>query len=454
MKNISHADALAFFQSQPSSVAHLQGLHGLEKESLRVTPEGDLALTPHPKGLSPSLTHPHITTDFSESQLELITPPHETPEESLSFLKNLHREVYENLENEELIWPMSMPARLPEPELIPIARYGDSEAAKTKETYRRALALRYGKLMQTISGVHYNFSFNPKLWPSMASHFQQSDVLHFQNEAYMDTIRNFLRLRWILVYLFGASPQKDASYTCKKMGTDTSKAISLRLSRCGYSNPAKIEVSFNSFDAHIRDIRKAVDTPHAPYTELGLEKDGVRIQLNDHLLQLGNEYYASIRVKPPRLLNEQLLESLEQLGSGYLEVRLFDLNPFSPIGVDLEQIQFTHLFLTHCLLESSPELSFEQAAECNALQQDLAMNGRDLPQSLREEGRVILTAMQPLALLMGHEKLLEKMRKEWEDPVDLPWKKILDTEAETHEDFLAFGLRKARENKSLFIKHS
>lgn len=450
MKNLLYADALAFFKNNPEALPFLNGLHGLEKESLRITPDGNLALTPHPKGLSPSMTYPHITTDFSESQLELITPPHETPQETLSFLKGLHQEAYSSLENDELIWPMSMPARLPATDLIPIARYGDSPEAKKKETYRRALALRYGKMMQTISGVHYNFSFGTELWAVLARLCKDEQSKEFQNDAHMDVVRNFLRLRWMLVYLFGASPQKDLSYTCKKMDIDSSRAVSLRLSRCGYSNPAKIEVSFNSFQEHIRDIRKAVDTPYEPYTALGLVKDGVPIQLNDHLLQLGNEYYASIRVKPPRLINENLLESLEELGSGYFEVRLFDLDPFSPVGVTLDQMQFTHLFLTYCLLKESPTLSYEESLQANTLQQDIALYGQDLPDELRGKGRAVFAELKPLADLLGYETLLTKMSKEWEDPVDVPWKKILDTQKQTKEAFMSFGLRKAREHQATF----
>lgn len=415
----------------------LQGLHGLEKESLRVNPDGSLALTPHPKGLGSPLTHPQITTDFSESQVEMITAPFHEIDQTLEALESLHREVYENLENGEMLWPMSMPCVLPKPELIPIARYGDSPEGQVRERYRQGLSSRYGKTMQMISGVHYNFSFNPELWPFLAKIAGEKNVDAFKNQAYMNVIQNFLRYRWIFVYLFAASPEKDPSYQCALMNVDVSEAISLRLSRCGYSNPAKIDVSFQNFDQHVRDIRTATETPYNPYAN-------IPVQLNDHLLQLANEYYASIRVKPPSLQGS-LLESLETQGAGYLEVRILDLYPFSPIGVDKSQLEFLHLLLSFCLLEENSPLRPVEAIEANDRQQKVAIEGQDLPMVLREEAELLLQRMKPLAEILGKQELLEKWRHEVLQPTDRPWQRILAEEAKDGDSFLDFGLRKAQE---------
>ncbi len=186
--------------------------HGIEKESLRIDPDGHIAQTPHPYGLGSPLTHPSITTDFSEALLEFITPVFHSPEESLSFLSDLHTFMFTQLDREELIWTSSMPCVLDDDDLIPLAQYGTSNVGKLKTLYRMGLSYRYGRAMQTISGIHFNFSLPDSFW-TLYKDLVGTDISlrDFKTEQYFNLIRNFRRYSWLLLYLFGASPA-----VCKK----------------------------------------------------------------------------------------------------------------------------------------------------------------------------------------------------------------------------------------------
>lgn len=445
---------LEFFSTPSHRVRLREGLHGLEKEGLRVTPTGDLALTPHPRSLGSALTHPHVTTDFSESQMELITSPARSPERAVTALEALHGRVARALPKGEMMWPFSAPCRLPDTDSIPIARYGRSRLGQAKEIYRKGLALRYGKMMQMLSGVHYNFSFSSALWEVLWKTFGKGTArVDFVNQKYLDTARHFLKYRWVLVYLFGASPVLDATYRCPNMARNRSEAISLRLSRCGYHNPAKISVSYDRYEDHLADLERAVTMPYPPYTRLGIEREGERIQLNDHLLQIPNEYYASIRLKPS-IKGDDFLSGLKQRGVRYLEVRLFDVQPFASSGVEVDQLRFTHLFLVYCLFQSNNALSRHEATEATQLQQDVALHGRRLPSNLKRQGAALLQRMQSVARLMGplYVRVLNRARKDWESPNRLPWARMLT--AMKGRDFIEYGLDLAQRRHKAFIRRS
>ncbi len=189
-----------------------QCLHGIERECLRVTNEGRLAQTPHPEALGAALTNEQITTDYSESLLEFITPALPNPADTLSNLDKIHRFAYSKL-GSEYLWSPSMPCPLPAEEDIPIAYYGTSNIGQLKYVYRKGLALRYGKTMQCIAGIHYNFSLPEQLWPLLkeTEGFVGTDR-DYQSTAYIALIRNFRRYSWLLMYLFGASPALDAGF--------------------------------------------------------------------------------------------------------------------------------------------------------------------------------------------------------------------------------------------------
>ena len=274
---------------------------GIEKESLRVKPDGMLADTPHPAGLGSALTHPHITTDFSESQLELITSVHTDVDACLAELTEIHQIVYQQLD-EELLWCPSMPCGLPADDDIPIGRYGNSNLGRAKTVYRQGLAHRYGKRMQTISGVHYNFSLPESVWPIL----QEADaasgpVIGYKVSAYFHLIRNFRRHSWLLLYLFGASPTVCRSFVAGrthelqelKSGTlYLPGATSLRMGPLGYQSDAQasLAVSFNSLRSYAESLNAALTRPYPPYEAIGLRKGEDYLQLGTTLLQIENEF--------------------------------------------------------------------------------------------------------------------------------------------------------------------
>jgi len=449
----------------------VKGLHGLEKESLRVDHKGNLAMTPHPKALGDKMTDLYITTDFSESQPEFITPPFEKIEDSVKFLKKLHDFTYDKLDGEYL-WPMSMPAHLPAEKDIPIAHYGDSEEGKKREIYRRGLALRYGKYMQTICGVHYNVSFSDDFWDALYKRFgnklaKGTSKQDFINDVSLNAVRNFIKYRWILVFLFGASPYKDESYRCRLMAKDKDHTISLRSSRCGYSNPAKLPITYNSFKQHLAGFKFAVDTVHSPYTDLGIEDQGEQIQLNDHILQLGNEYYFSIRLKPPKPYDD-LVEALTNDGVQYFEMRIFDVNPFEYTGVNVQQMYFSHLFLLFCILNPSQLIDDEALDIATNNQQDVALFGRNPGLYLHRDGNSILmkdwakdlfAAMKPLADAMDkslnkpmYAPVLAEYGEALDNPKDLPAFKMVEEMHKKDLGFLEYGLQFAKKYAQQYSK--
>ncbi|ADU66387.1 glutamate--cysteine ligase [Desulfurispirillum indicum] len=415
-------DNLRLF-SQGSGKALLgKGNHGLEREALRVLGDGTLSLRPHPRAIGDKLTHPAITTDFSESQLEFITPPFATLEECYRFLAQIHGFVSQNI-NGELLWPMSMPCRLPAEADIPIAHYGEGAAGMAKEIYRRGLALRYGKVIQMVCGIHYNFSFSQDFWEFLHGKLPVShmDLQDFINEGYCAMVRNFLRLRWLFVYLYGASPVVDSSYTTKALealqlvGTDTyglPYATSLRMSHFGYSNEEQrnFRVCYNTLERYISDLRRAMSMPDSRYEALGLYRDGQQVQLNANVLQIENEYYAPIRLKNSPEPGETQLESLERSGVRYIEVRASDLNPYNPFGLECDRLYFLHMLLIYCLLRHSDHCSRrEREEEINSNERLVALEGRKpgieiafcgQKRDMRQAARLFLGDMEKIALLL------------------------------------------------------
>ena len=352
---------------------------GIEKESLRATPDGMLAMTPHPQPLGSALTHPHITTDYSEAQLELITGVHATPESCLEELLQIHQYTYRAL-GDEMLWVSSMPCNLPADENIPIARYGSSNVGRAKSVYRMGLAHRYGRRMQTISGIHYNWSF-----PGLSS------------EQYFALIRNFRRHAFLLLYLFGASPAVCSSFVAgrqhelRPLGEGTlfmPHGTSLRMGRLGYQSDAQasLAVSYNGLDGYAASLQEALTKPYPPYEAVGIMNPGGEYnQLATGLLQIENEFYGTIRPKRVIYPGERPLHALRERGVEYVEVRLLDLNPFVPIGITSRTTRFLDTFLLHCLLEASPPDTPQEIAALARNQHKTAAFGRE-PGLLLERG--------------------------------------------------------------------
>lgn len=343
-------------------------LKGIERETLRVTPEGRIADTPHPRALGAPLTHPSFTTDYSEALLEIVTLPHAALQSLAHELEVLHVFAAQHLDHEYL-WPLSMPPPIGSESEIPIARYGTSPQGLMRYRYRVGLDHRYGRAMQVIAGVHYNFSFSPRLWTGWAEdRLLPGDPDRIRNDAYLGILRNVSRYGWVLAYLFGASPACCRSFapeaplktTPWNAGTVYDPlATSLRMSDLGYrnKNQQKLRISQNSLEEYIRTLTCATETPDPDYRRLGVRSaDGEWLQLNDHVLQIENEYYSIARPKAAKRPGERPLAGLREGGVDYLEIRILDVDPFHPAGVAPSTLAFLETFLWWCLLTDSPPL--------------------------------------------------------------------------------------------------
>ncbi|MEK8050896.1 glutamate--cysteine ligase [Ideonella sp. DXS22W] len=373
------------------SPAQLAGMRrGLEKESLRALPNGTLALTPHPAALGSALTHPHITTDYSESQVELITGVHASAEGCLDELTQLHQAVYHALgtgPEAERLWVGSMPCDLPTDETIPLGRYGSSNIGRAKSVYRMGLGHRYGRRMQTISGIHYNWSL-----PGL------------DNDQHFALIRNFRRHAFVLLTLFGASPAACASFVAGRQHTllpvpgtgghtmHMPHATSLRMGRLGYQSDAQasLAVSYNSLESYANSLHGALTTPYPLYEAVGVRNPGGDYnQLNTSLLQIENEFYGVIRPKRVIRSGERPLHALRERGVEYIEVRCMDLDPFVPVGIEAQTMRFIDIFLLHCLLADSPPDSPDEIAALGRNQHRTAARGREPGLLLERDGDVI-----------------------------------------------------------------
>ncbi|MDC3412941.1 hypothetical protein [Terrihalobacillus insolitus] len=464
----------------------LEGKWGIEKESQRVTPLGDLVSTSHPPAFGNKLENPHITTDFSESQIELSTSPFQSVEEAYVHLRKLQLEVEKEI-GEELLWPLSMPPKLPAEDEIPIARYGDSFRAKENEIYRFGLALRYGKKRQMVSGIHYNFSFGDEMIDYLHELFGNGKGKQvFSDELYFSLSRNFLRYRWLLIYLFGASPSIDSTYYsvicdefkiidkcfpefCSPIRTYEQYATSLRVSRLGYSSSLQGTngAFYNSLEQYVKGIRRLMNTKSKKFKELGLYQNGRQIQINDNILQKESEFYSAIRLKQNTKNNKSHLEELEKRGVEYAEVRILDLNPFQKTGISLSQLYFLQVFLLFCLFEQSTYFDEHEWEKVNKNHHLVSLIGRKKTLMLHRynKSHVFLKDwaeeifMNKLKFIASIMDLADRGNK-YQDSVDHQYKKLLNPSLlpsslickemeERKESFIDFGLRKAAFHKNM-----
>lgn len=412
--------------AQPDARRLLSDINrGIEKECLRITAQGKLAQTPHPAGLGSALTHSSITTDYSEALLEFITPVSNSIEQSLRQLEDIHSYVYQKL-GEEMLWSASMPCILAGDAGIPVARYGSSNVARMKTVYRYGLGHRYGRLMQTIAGIHYNFSmpqaYWDKAWSEAGSPGAQQDYV---SARYLGLIRNFRRYSWLLIYLYGASPAVCSSFL---RGRDNHGLQSfdgeagslylpygtaLRMGRLGYNSDAQkqLNVCYNSLDNYVATLARAIMQPHAPYQHIPSGEDGNYQQLNASLLQIENEFYSPIRPKRVARSGETALSALVRAGIEYVEVRCVDISPFSPVGLDAAQMRFLDTFLLYCLLHESPPCDdSEQASQSANLdavvntgrQPGLLLDNNGTGVPLAQWAQEMLHAMRPIAELLDN----------------------------------------------------
>jgi glutamate--cysteine ligase len=391
-----------------------EGSRGLERESLRVNPDGGIAQTPHPIGLGSALTNPHVTTDYAEALAELVTPTFNSNAVLLQYLLDLHQFVYSQI-GEELLWTTSMPCALRGDADVPIARYGSSHQGRLKSIYRHGLLVRYGGIMQAISGVHFNYSFPQQFWPLYAQVCQSHDAgRDFISARYFDVLRNYRRHGWIVSYLFGVSPALCKSFLrgrehhgLEPLGEDTfigPYATSLRMSDIGYRNrgQSEVAVSVNHIDEYLRDLRRAVTLPHPPFQKLGVKVDGEYRQLSGNLLQIENEYYSYVRPKRTLRAGERTIHALARAGVEYVEVRALDNSAFDPVGVNLRKLYFLEAFVQLLLLKASPPIdaSEEESIDHNHLV--IARHGRQPRLTLVRDRRNV-------AMIGWAEELLDSM---------------------------------------------
>jgi glutamate--cysteine ligase len=392
----------ASFDNRLAALAGHPGLldgarRGIEKESLRVTRDGYISAQPHPPALGSALTNRHITTDFSEALLEFITPPLTDCWGAVQFLCDLHQFVGMNLDD-ELLWPMSMPCMIRSDADIPIANYGSSNVGRMKTVYRRGLAVRYGRYMQAISGIHYNFSVPEDFWPLYQGlRGDGGSMQDFRSTAYLELVRNVRRLDWLLLYLLGASPAVCKSFLAGRESDLESldkgtlfgpHATSLRMSDLGYHNTqqASLRVSANSLDEYVADLDGAIRSPSERWQELGIFADGQRQQLNANQLQIENEFYSTIRPKRVAESGERPTAALQRGGIEYVELRALDVSPFDPVGINQRQAKFLEVFLLTCLLLDSPPID-DAEHRANVENQSLtARRGREPGLQLQRAG--------------------------------------------------------------------
>ena len=454
-----------------------QCLHGIERECLRVQSDGQLAMTPHPAALGSALTNTQITTDYSESLLEFITPAEADPAETLADLERIHRFAYSKL-GDEYLWSPSMPGPLPAEDEIPIARYGDSNIGKLKHVYRQGLSLRYGRTMQCIAGIHYNFSLPEALWPVLqAAEGDQRSADDYQSARYIALIRNFRRYSWLLMYLFGASPALDAGFLrgrphelCE-LDADTLYlpwATSLRMSDLGYQNNAQAGLTpcYNDLASYTRTLRQAVATPYPPYVAAGTRKNGEWQQLNTNVLQIENEYYSNIRPKRVAQSGERPIQALLSRGVQYVEARCLDINPFLPLGIDLQEARFLDAFLLFCAFDDSPQLSSLECHDCTNNFLKVVKEGRrpglylqrnedavllqDWADQLLERIAAVTALLDQTQPGTAHGDALQAQRDKVANPELTPSALVLAALTEGRESFTSFSLRLSQQHAEYF----
>ena len=467
---------LAYFVNsrQPHLLQH--GQIGLEKESLRVSPEGMIATTAHPASLGSALTHPYITTDYSEALTEFITPPINNIPELLSFLRDTQVFAYQHL-GDELLWAASMPCVLAGGEHIPIAEYGASNIGTMKTVYRRGLGHRYGRMMQVIAGVHYNYSVPEHFWPVFQEIEQDKrPIRDFIDDAYFGLIRNLQRFGWLIPYLFGASPAICKSFL-NGCSTDLQEfdaftyfepyATSLRMGDIGYTNSKEkgvgVKSNYNSLAAYISSLKHAIDTPCPLWESIGVKVNGHYEQLNTNILQIENEYYSTVRPKQVPTLYEMPFKALDQRGVRYVELRSMDVNVFDPMGISEQQIRFIESFMLFCLLQDSPPIDdLEQQANSSNLLKT-AHQGRDPQLKLQRANKQIRLKDWAIELCDGMRAICEQLdandpqqpyqqaltdsMEAVRDPDCTPSARILAQMQQHNEAFFHFARRTSQEHK-------
>lgn len=447
---------------------------GLEKESLRVSASGSISQADHPASLGCALTHPSITTDFSEALLEMVTPPCDSAEQALDYLTGIHQFIVNRLPAGENIWNTSMPCILRGGESVRIGEYGSSFSGQMKHAYRRGLGLRYGRRMQAIAGVHFNFSLPEQSWllrdsllnnqdlacssdrSAILTSLSADEITRHRTEGYFQMMQNLLRIGWIVPYLFGASPaicnsfladgEKDDFDVWNESTRYAPHGTSLRMGKIGYryreDAPIDLSVRHTDIDSYISDIIAHVTSEHPPYKALGIrDEQGQFQQLSASRLQIENEFYGTVRPKQIARSGELPIHALRERGIRYLELRSVDVNLFDPAGVSLEQIAMLEMLMIFAWLADPEPLSADAMQACTLNVQSVAHRGREPglrlegpagDVSLNSWGVAILDALEPVAHYLDESRdsplyitSLAMQREKFDDPDLTPSAKMI-----------------------------
>lgn len=470
------------FERRHASV--LRGiLRGVEREALRVDSRGHLATTDHPQALGSALAHPQITTDFSEALLEFITPPSHLAADVIQQLSLIQRFALSNMDD-ELLWSSSMPCYLGDHEKIPVARYGDSNNGKMKTVYRLGLGHRYGRAMQTVAGIHYNFSLPDAFWSLLLTEENSiANLRDFKSQRYFGAIRNFRQQFWLLIYLFGASPALCGSFINGKTHalrplSDQSNTLfspygtSLRMGDLGYKSRAQesLFVCYNQQNTYIKTLCSAIVSSHTDYESIG-ERDahGNYHQLNTGLLQIENEFYSAIRPKRTAHPGETALKALSHRGVEYIEVRCLDVDPFSAEGITEDRMHFLDTFLVYCALKESPFAGKAEWLADNENQKRVVNEGRKPgltlthPErgeiSLQSWGNALFDAMAPAAEMLDiafetqrYSDILKTEREKLSNPALTPSAQIIRQLNDDNISYFEFAKAQSSRHKDTLLK--
>ncbi|XBC40610.1 MAG: glutamate--cysteine ligase [Buchnera aphidicola (Nurudea yanoniella)] len=454
-------------------------LRGIERETLRINLNGEISKKDHPYNLGSALTNKWITTDFSESLLELITPPVKNLNCLLSILHDIHKFVSKNIKTEYL-WPFSIPPCTNLNNSINLAKYGTSQLGNMKTLYRIGLKNRYSALMNIISGVHYNFSLPITFWKIWKKNNKIYEK-NFISVGYLNLIRNFYKFGWIIPYLFGASPAIEPHFIKNKKTDLKFKkkngilylpwSTSLRLSQLGHTNESikNLKLTFNSLNSYISSLKYGLKTPSKKFKKLGLtDLDGKRKQINTNILQIENELYTHIRPKTALNYKSSILNNLIKEGIQYVEVRSLDINPFSCIGINKTQILLLDLFLIWCVISHSPKMTNKELQHYTKNWEIVSLEGRKPKQTvytttygqkktLESVGKYLIEDFFHIAEILDYQlkkniykKSCQKIFKYF-DNVNLTYsKKIL--KRYMNKNIIDIGIQLAIKNKNKVMK--
>lgn len=454
---------------------------GIERESLRVLPHGELSSHPHYHNLGSALTHGQITTDYAENLLEFITPVSDSAEQAIGQLEDIQKFVLSEI-GDELLWPLSMPCFVDDANTIPLANYGKSNIGTMKTVYRQGLKNRYGSMMQVIAGIHFNFSFPDGFWQVLKKlENNQQSMQDYKSDKYFALLRNYKRYCWLIPYLYGSSPAICPSFLQGRetnLPFEKSKsgymylpyATSLRMSDLGYTNNAQssLYICYNSLPQYLTQVEKAMAVSSDEFEKIGIKKDGKYQQLNSKVLQIENELYSPVRPKRVAKSGEKPSHALAERGVEYIEVRALDVNPFSSTGISLAQVKFLDIFLMYCVLRESPALDCDTQQQFEDNMNAVVVRGRDpelklgdgdKQKSITGWGQEIFESMMPIAMLLdeahgndAYQQVLNDELKKVNDASLTPSAKILDHVVAGENSLTKTALSMAAEYKAELSK--